>query len=307
MRCPHCDSLDSEEQVKSSEMFQCANCGAPMEPKQYDSASKCEHCGAYTIFEERISGGYEPHLILPFHISKAKAKETIRAEFGKKLFLPSSFLKEAYLDKMEGDYIPFFLFDFDCNYRYAGRGKKVRVWRSGNTEYTETSIYDIYRDMDVDFTKMPVDASTAMPDGEMDLLEPFDYSEMLDFQPKYMSGFLGEMYSESPEVLEPRARTKARSDAERLMHESIHGYNSVTPTMQDLQCNKKLERYALLPVWNYVYQFKGKKYFFRLNGQTGKLVGKAPVSVGKAIGYSMTLFASISAIGLLINGILGVL
>ena len=307
MFCPHCDSIDSEEAVNGSDLFQCAACGAPMQPKQYDSATKCEHCGAYTIFEERISGEYLPHLILPFKVGKQKAKELIKQEFGKKLFLPSNFLKESYLDKMEGDYIPFFLFDFDCRYRFAAKAKKIRRWTTGDTEYTETSIFQIYRDMDVDFSRIPADASLAMPDGEMDLLEPYNYGQMTGFEPKYMSGFFGERYSVSEEALEPRAKQKARNDAGALMRSSIIGYDSVTPEMDDCQCRTTAENYALLPVWNYIYRFKGKDYFFRLNGQTGKLVGKAPISIGKMAGYAATLFGCIVAIGALINGILGVI
>lgn len=307
MFCPHCDSIDSEEAVNGSDLFQCAACGAPMQPKQYDSATKCEHCGAYTIFEERISGEYLPHLILPFKVGKQKAKELIKQEFGKKLFLPSNFLKESYLDKMEGDYIPFFLFDFDCRYRFAAKAKKIRRWTTGDTEYTETSIFQIYRDMDVDFSRIPADASLAMPDGEMDLLEPYNYGQMTGFEPKYMSGFFGERYSVSKEALEPRAKQKARNDAGALMRSSIIGYDSVTPEMDDCQCRTTAENYALLPVWNYIYRFKGKDYFFRLNGQTGKLVGKAPISIGKMAGYAATLFGCIVAIGALINGILGVI
>lgn len=306
--CPHCDSIDSEEAVTmSSDMFQCGACGAPMEPKQYDSANKCEHCGAYTIFEERISGQYEPHLILPFKIGKEQAKEILRKEFGKKLFVPSSFLKAASLDKMEGDYIPFFLYDFDCKYRFSAKGKKIRRWRSGNTEYTETSIFQIYRDMDVDFSRIPADASLSMPDGEMDLLEPYDYNAMLGFEPKYMSGFLGEKYSVDSQTLEPRALHKARGDAGGLMRQSIVGYDSVIPETDDCRLTTSARNYALLPVWNYVFRFNGKDYFFRLNGQTGKLVGKAPISVAKMMGYAATLFACILAIGGLLNGIMGVI
>lgn len=308
MCCPHCDSLDSEEMVTDATgMVQCAACGAPMQPKQYDSANKCEHCGAYTIFEERISGEYEPHLILPFQISKEKAKELIKKEFGKKLFLPSTFLKTSYLDQMEGDYIPFFLYDIDCNYKFAGKGKKVRCWTRGDTEYTETSLFQIYRTMDVDFAKIPADASLAMPDKEMDLLEPYDYSALVGFQPKFMSGFLGEIYSVNGEILEPRAKKKARSDASELMKKSIVGYSSVIPEVDECSLRTKAENYALLPVWNYRYRFGGKDYLFRLNGQTGKLVGKAPISIAKMLGYAATLFCGITVCCLLINGITGVL
>lgn len=130
---------------------------------------------------------------------------------------------------------------------------------------------------------------------------------MTGFEPKYMSGFLGEIYSVSKETLEPRAKQKARNDAGALMRSSIIGYDSVMPEMDDCQCMTKAENYALLPVWNYIYRFKGKDYFFRLNGQTGKLVGKAPISIGKMTGYAATLFGCIVAIGALINGILGVI
>lgn len=305
MRCPHCDSIDTEEMVQGDGMVQCVSCGAPIQPKQYDSATKCQHCGAYMIFDQRISGELRPHLILPFKIGKEQAKEILKKEFGKKLFVPSAFLQEASLDKMEGDYIPFFLYDYHCRYRFSAKGRQIRSWTSGDTEYTETSIYQIFRDMETDFARIPADASIAMPDDEMDLLEPYEYGDLTAFDPKYMSGFLGEMYSIDKATLEPRARNKARSDASSLMKESISGYSSVTPETDDLRTDLLAENYALLPVWNYVFRFRQKDYRFRLNGQTGKLVGRAPISTAKMAAYGATLFACITAIGYLLNGILG--
>lgn len=306
MCCPHCDSLDSEELITNENQYQCLSCGAPMEPKPYDSAIKCEHCGAYTIFDERINGKYEPHLVIPFKVSKQKAKEIIREQFEKKIFLPSGFLKEASLDKMEGDYIPFFLFDIHCHYRYSARAKKIRTWTVGDTQYTETSIYQIYRTMDADFNRVPTDASVTMPDNEMDLLEPFDYSAMYPFQPKFMSGFRGELYSVDGPTLEPRAKAKVRKDAVTLMQQTISGYSSVVPECDDCQCQTQTENYALLPVWNYTYSYRGKQYQFRINGETGKMVGKAPMSIGKIIGCSATVFGLITAVGYMIQTIMGV-
>lgn len=306
MCCPHCDSIDSEELVTTENEYQCPLCGAPVEPKPYDSALKCEHCGAYMIFDERIRGKYEPHLIIPFKISKSKAKEIIREQFDKKIFLPTGFLKEASLEKMEGDYIPFFLFDIHCHYRYSARAQKVKKWVSGNTEYTETSVYQLYRTMDADFNRVPTDASETMPDNEMDLLEPFDYSSMYAFQPKFMSGFRGELYSVDGPTLEPRAKAKVRKDAVALMQETIGGYSSVVPECDDCQCQTKEENYALLPVWNYKYRYRGKEYLFRLNGETGKLIGKAPLSVGKMIGCAATVFSLVTAMGYMLRMILEV-
>lgn len=307
MYCPHCDGIDSETVQPGNGLNQCVTCGAPIEPGQYDSAYRCEHCGSYMIFEERIEGDYEPHLILPFMVSKEKAKQIIKNEFGKKLFLPDGFLKEAYLDTMEGIYVPFFMYDFFCQYDYEGTGKKVRTWRSGDTEYTETSVFRIERSMDIDFDKIPVDASILMDDNTMDLLEPYRYDALKKFQSKYMSGFLGEMKNMEADTLEPRARSKARTDAEALMRATINGYASVSTERQDLRMNNTQTQYALLPVWSYTYKYRGKEYRFKLNGQTGKMIGSIPLSVGKIIGYGATMFGGISAALLMLFHILEVM
>lgn len=307
MFCPYCDSEGSEELAKGEGMNFCINCGGELNPGDYMSAVKCEHCDSYIIFEERTEGPYEPHLILPFKIGKKQAQEIIKAQFKKKPFLPSDFLSEAKMSKMEGMYVPYFMYDFDCRYLFQGTGHKVRVWRSGDTEYTETSIFDVRRDMSVSFDKIPVDSSIAMPDDAMDLLEPFDYGALEAFRTKYMSGFLAEKYNLSSEELEPRARQKARQDAKNLMNQSIAEYTSFERRNDDVHMDTTGNYYTLLPVWNYEYTYRGKPYPQKLNGQTGKISGKVPVSIPKAIAYSATVFLAVTAIGSLLNMIMGVL
>ena len=84
MFCESCDSINSEKKLPGGGMVSCVNCGAEIEPKQYQSAYKCEYCDTYMIFDERVEGEYEPHLIMPFKISKKQAIENIKKEFGKK-------------------------------------------------------------------------------------------------------------------------------------------------------------------------------------------------------------------------------
>ena len=97
-----------------------------------------------------------------------------------------------------------------------------------------------------------------------------------------------------------------RKDAAALMQETIGGYSSVVPECDDCQCQTKEENYALLPVWNYKYRYRGKEYLFRLNGETGKLIGKAPLSVGKMIGCAATVFSLVTAMGYMLRMILEV-
>ena len=59
------------------------------------------------------------------------------------MFAPSDFLSSTTLEKMEGLYVPFWLYDYDTHVNYNGIGIKIRKWTSGDIEYTETSRYSI--------------------------------------------------------------------------------------------------------------------------------------------------------------------
>lgn len=304
MHCPHCESEDSQEKVAGVGLSQCGNCGAPLEAGDYTSAMKCPSCGSYHVFEERIDGEYTPHLILPFQVSKKQAVEILRKEFGKRIFTPASFLSNASVSKMEGTYVPFFLYDFHSNIRYSAKGTKVRTWTRGDMRYKETSYFAIERDMDAEFEQIPVDASTMLDNTTMDLLEPYDYKALENFQDKYMSGFQGEIYSDNADALRLRAENKAEADSNAMVRESVSGYATVTEEREQINLQQKKCEYALLPVWIYDFNFQGETYRFHVNGQTGKVIGKTPVAYGKVVGYSATVFALITAAGFLLRTLL---
>lgn len=305
MYCPHCEGIDREDIIHAGSLTQCGNCGAPITVQPYTSADRCVHCGTPIVFDERVEGCFRPNLILPFKINKDMAVEALNKEFKKRTFTPATFLSEKSLNNMKGIYVPFWLYDYQAHYDFRGQGTKVRTWVSGNTQYTETSYYDVIRQMDADFDKVPVDASIEMNDGEMDLMEPYTYQELEGFNPKYMSGFFGEVYNQGADELEERAKIKARSASEELMQQSITGYSSVKPIHRNLTFNRNGLNYALMPVWVYQYDYRGETYRFHVNGQTGKVVGKTPVSKAKVLLYGLTTMASVSAIYYLVIAILG--
>lgn len=307
MYCPHCESEDSQDTVQGGSLTQCVNCGAPIEIQDYTSASRCDHCGCYIVFNERVEGNYEPHMILPFRVNKDNAVAIMEKEFGKRIFTPADFMSVKSLEKMVGIYVPFWLYDYNACYDFAGEGTKVRSWRSGNTEYVETSYYEVIRKMDVNFDRIPVDASYAMEDGVMDLMEPYDYKVMQDFEPKYMSGFYGEIYNQGAPELEGRAQKKAQGASEELMQASLSGYSSMKTFRKDLNLQRDGVNYALMPVWQYLYRYKDKTYQFHVNGQTGKVIGVTPVSKAKVLTYGVSVLALVTAICYLAIGILEIL
>lgn len=307
MVCPNCQSQETQEAVRDSEMLKCSMCGADLTVGEHVSSTKCEHCGTYSILEERVTGVFEPHLVLPFQIGKEKAAEILKEEFKNRLFTPKSFLKSKTLEDLQGSYVPFWLYDYFGKYIYDGIGTKVRSWRSGDTEYTETSKFQIHRDIEMNYEKIPVDASIAMDDSTMDFMEPYEYNALLDFDEKYLSGFFGEKYNDDAEVFEPRAQKKAKEYSQECLNGTMQGYTTITPTSQNLQLERKETNYALFPVWVYTYRFNKKNYKFYVNGQTGKVVGKTPVSRERVAAVSVSLFATVFLFAKLLISILEVL
>lgn len=308
MFCPYCEGEDSDEcKTGGDSLHVCLNCGGEIAVNDYMSASKCPYCDNYLIFDERVEGEYEPHLMIPFKIGKEKVKQLLREKFKKAVFAPSDFLAEVKLKTIEGMYVPFFLYDYAANWDYEGEGTKIRKWISGNTEYTEISYYQLIRNMDIDFQRIPVDASIAMEDSVMDLMEPYTYDALEAFRAKYMSGFFGERYNETTEELEYRAKQKAKTDAEVLLQATLGGYNTSRTIRKNLSLDRTKANYTLFPVWIYSYYYKGEDYRFHINGQTGKIVGKVPVSKGKVIGYGITLWSILTAMMCLLQYIIRVM
>ena len=305
MFCPFCDSQDSDERndYKETDLRICPNCGGEVPVEEHTAATKCPYCENYLIFDSRVEGQYEPQMIIPFQLGKESCKKSVREKFGKFLFAPADFLSEAHLNSMEGIYVPYWLFDYDVNYDFKGEGVKIRVWRTGEIENTETSIYEVDRNMDSPFRKIPVDASVQMSDDVMDLMEPFNYDQMVEFKPQYLSGFYAEKYNMTSDLVENRAKQRMKEDATAMMKESYAGYNNIRPLRNDIQVKDAKANYGYIPLWRYKYSYKEKEYPFYVNGQTGKIIGTPPISKAKGRTYAFTLMACWVLLMVLLNGI----
>lgn len=180
---------------------------------------------------------------------------------------------------------------------------KVRTTRRGDTEYTYTDHFDVYRDVSAEFKRIPADASEKMPDEQMDMLEPYNYSEITDFAMPYLSGYLSEKYNYTADEIQSRAKKRADSYITQIARDSITGYSSVIVRNNSISMNGRGSEYALLPVWMLNFRYNNKEFHFYLNGQTGKIVADRPISAGKAVTYGIGIFV-LTLIITMIGGLL---
>ena len=80
------------------------------------------------------------------------------------------------------------------------------------------------------------------------------------------------------------------------MRNTITGFDTCDLESSDMSIKRGNVYYALLPVWMLYTSWKGKKYLFSMNGQTGKFIGNLPVSMKQFWKYFIGIFAALSAV-----------
>lgn len=269
--------------------YSCPSCGAELICDESTAATACPYCGNPTIVPGQFSGGWRPDYIIPFKQSKENAVEALKEHYRGKFFLPKAFKQENHVQEIQGIYVPFWMFDGEATGEARYEATRSRTYRSGDYDITETKYYNIYRAGHVAFEKVPVDASSKMPDNHMDSIEPYDYEKLKPFSTAYLPGFLADKFDVTVEQCRQRADQRCEGTLLSALDSTVKRYDSFTLKDSNVKLKRGKVHYALLPVWMLHTKWQGKDFLFAMNGQTGKIVGDLPINWLKVI----ALFAAI--------------
>ncbi|KOR76630.1 TFIIB-type zinc ribbon-containing protein [Paenibacillus solani] len=306
LTCPSCGRTDNIEEIPDPlkqqvfiedevKEYHCTSCGAVLVTEPETSATTCSFCGSAVVLSDRLSGELAPAMVIPFSITKEEAIQAFKKWCRNGLLTPSDFMTADRIKGITGMYVPFWLYDLHNRVEVHGHGTKVSTYTRGDYEYTETQHFDIYRKIRLNYVKVPIDASEKMNDEVMDKLEPFPYQQLKDFKTPYLAGYIAEKYSYNDEQLYPRAKDKIQSFIDSYISSAVSGYTTVNFTHKQIDTTLKQADYVLLPVWMVHYDYNKMEHTFAMNGQTGKVVGKPPISKAKVAAW----FAGISGVSLL--------
>ena len=275
-------------------VYNCPSCGAELICDQSTGATSCPYCGNPTVVPGQFTGALKPNYVIPFKLDKEAAIRALKKHYKGKFFLPGTFSSENHLQEIKGVYVPFWMFDGKADASATYSATITTVHRLKNEEITNTGHYRLIRGGNMSFEKVPVDASTKMPDEYMDSIEPFDYQELKEFSTAYLPGFLADKYDVSVEDCWERADSRCEETIKSALRNTVVGYQTCVATREWINIERGKVHYALLPVWLLTTKWNGENYLFAVNGQTGKTVGDLPVCkkklwatfAGMAIGFS---------------------
>jgi hypothetical protein len=129
-------------------------------------------------------------------------------------------------------------------------------------------------------------ASKRHEDSGVKKCEPFQLSKVIPYNPKVLAGFVAERYSiglqEGWDIAREQIHSKLDSSIRNYVkhHWSCDRVDRVKFNTDYADITYK---YILVPVWISSFQYKEKTYQFAVNGQTGKVGGKTPISVFRVI------------------------
>jgi len=323
MKCPYCDTefemealaaYDSElkseqpddltwdssqtqpwQETDGVRSYVCQSCGGEILGDAQTAATACPYCGNPVVMMEQFTGVLKPDLVIPFKLDKKAAVEALKKHYSGKRLLPKVFKDENHIQEIRGIYVPVWLFDAKAEADVRYRATQIRAWSDSRYNYTQTSYYALSRGGSMAFRQIPVDGSSKMDDALMESIEPYDFSQAVDFQTAYLAGYLADKYDVDAQASIERANQRIKQSTEEAFADTARGYTTVTPQFSSVRLQEGQTRYALYPVWLLNSKWDGKTYTFAMNGQTGKFVGDLPMDKALYKKWFAGLLAGISA------------
>lgn len=285
-----------EEQVE----FVCNSCGARVVTDKNTSATFCAFCGSPALVGQRLTNEFKPQYMIPFKVSREKAEKAFMKWAGGGKWTPFGFVSKKNITKLTGLYVPFWLFNIKAHIDIEASAQDI----SYSGEYRTTKYYQVTRKGDVEWKNIPLDGETRIDDKLMEAIEPFNFEKLIPYDYDYIPGFYADRYDQDAQALAKRATDRGISGMDDIIKTSIgKKYDTHKITKNQSMITSMAAHYALLPVWFMAYKYHNKMYYFAMNGQTGEVAGKVPVSTVKKTGFFFIALAIAAVIARLILGI----
>ena len=280
-------SKESFEWGAQKKSVECKHCGAVTVYDTLETAAVCPFCGSTSVMPAASENSIAPGAVAPFTVTKETAGQNFTNWLKKKWFAPKKAKKNASPEAFQGIYLPYWTYDAQTTSNFSARAGYDRTVRDrdGKTR-TETdwrTVTGVYQEFIDDETVM---ASKRRENSGVKACEPFKLSKLVPYSPQVLAGFAAERYSiglkEGWEMAQKTIKPKLSSHIENYVKAEWR-CNRVDSVRFSTIYSNITYKYVLVPAWISSFEFKNKVYQFAVNGQTGKVGGKAPVSAFRVI------------------------
>lgn len=282
--------------------YKCENCGAEVVMAVGLTANKCPYCETSHVIKKEEFVGLRPNAVYPFVLSQDSAISNAKKYVKSRLFAPNKFKKNLLAENVNGVYQPGFTFDSKTFSHYQGRIGKRHTRTVGSGKNRRTQTYIVWRDISGTyndlFDDVFVNADSDYSQSTLDKILPFSYETIKVYDDEYLAGYTAKRYNKSANDCWKEAKSIIDGIIEKRILRN-YSYDVVDYLNVSTSHSEVTYKYVLLPVYLINYKYGKKNYTLHINGNSGKVAGKTPVSALKV--------AIATVLGLLIVGVIGFL
>lgn len=285
---------------------QCTGCGATVAFDGPAVSITCSYCDSPMIDDARASAAIDA--IVAFRIPKRGAIDRLRIHLEGQRWAPTELRRlRVHGRGVRGVLVPFWVYEGVVRSEYRARIgvdwlRRESYRERGQTrtrEVRETEWFPLAGTAARQIEDHIVSASVGLPAHEANPLEPFDLGRATRFDPRLLSGFEAELASVATADAERLAIAELReAEGRRIQRELLPGdRNQLESITSEVEIRGR--KLVLLPVWIASYRHGDTVLRLLVNGQTGEVVGRVPISRRKlalAIAITLALVAAVVAI-----------
>ena len=272
-------------------VFTCPQCGGEIISYQNEATEFCSYCGASVELAGRMSKEQKPKYIVPFSVSREECIETYQQHLKKLPFVPKEMKSEESQQKFCGIYMPFWLYQVHQKGPLHLDGTRV----SG--DYKEFCSLDT--EIDTVYEKICYDASSGFDDTLAQMVAPFSFDAVKDFNPAYLCGF----YTDRADVDASVYKDKAIGEAADRTIETLTGADSSFDgfEFEDEEKNRvpstiECVESALLPVWFLTWRTRDRVSYSVVNGTKSKVTADIPIDRKMYLIFSAVIGVALAAL-----------
>ena len=251
-------------------------------------AQRCDFCGSSALIPvDEIKAPIRPESLLQFKIPESDARDRVRAWYGNVWFAPNALKSRALTDTVRGIYLPYWTFDAQAHadwtaesgyYYYETEYYTDNEGRQQSREVQQTRWQPSSGSLDHFFDDELVPGSKGVPAQLLAKIEPFPTTtDLKPYDPGFLSGWVVEQYQIDLVAAAQSARTMMDGELQKLCGQQVPG-----DTYRFLQVNPDYSaqtfKHILVPVWVLAYTYGAETFQVIINGYTGTITGKHPLS-----------------------------
>lgn len=269
-------------------------------------SQRCDFCGSTALAPyDQIKPPIRPESLLEFKIPETQVREKIRTWYGSRFWAPNALKARALTDTVHGVYLPYWTFDAQVHadwtaeagyHYYVTEHYTDSKGQRQSRQVQKTRWEPAAGSLDHFFDDDLVPASKGVQADLLRAVEPFPTTtDLKPYDPGFLSGWVVEQYQIDLIAAAQQSRGQMENQTRSLCSQQVPGDTQRNLNV-DADFSAQTFKHILAPIWLLTYTYGSTPYQVVVNGYTGEIAGKYPLSWWKIIAAVI--------IGLIVLGIM---